>query len=411
LPLSTRKLGRDLKYTLLLAFIIGSGLASWILLPSISDQLYSNLYYYSNRVATYVIVSAKGNLGGINAGLLPPAAIQLMSVTKGVEQLYAFKTNYTYLTFHNISGVAAFGNGTKREVVFPSYNVGVLSAPVGIGYFPPELVSLVEGRLMRSGEAGFISNCDGALDFQTHSPLVLNKTYNVSASGATFNASVMGKNAINPLYQEICTLWDPSFLKQELGPANFTAEFQGDPNYAIVKVDSINDVRSVVASMNTVLNSYPGYVVTFDEATLIDLQNLQQQSGPLYHLIGWIAPISTASIALFASFLASGRRSWEGGLLISQGWNRRRVFTFVLSYHGLISIVATVLGGFVSYVVNRFVVFRYQVYGAELVIFPSLVPIYLVSSLPLALGISAIIAVLESWRLRRLNLESALRDY
>lgn len=405
--LARRKLVRDIKYTSLLVIILTVGLSSWILLPSIGEHLQSALYDYSMRIATYVTVSANG--APFDQGL-PQQVLEQIRTTNGVESVYSFRANFTRFVFHNISIVNISPNG-NRTVSYTNVEVGIRGAPIGPGYFPLELVSLLQGRLPRNNSPEFVSNCDGPIDPQRHSPLIINSTYTVKVAGPEFAAAMVGRNAINYLYAGVCVLWNPVFLEQKLGHANFTATFGGDPNFVIVRVHSPDNVSNVANSLEGILKSFPYYQVSYDEAALASLHDLQEQSSPLYHLMGLIGIVSATSIIFFASFLATGRRSWEGGLLVSQGWNRRRILGFVFSYYSLISIIAFLASTLVSEIVSALSAYKYWVYGARLVISTPLSEFYLLSSLPLALIISAVIALLESTRFSRTRLETALKDF
>ena len=391
--------------------ILAVGFSSWILIPSISDNLEATLHDYSATVATYVTVSAKGETGGLPpASGLPSSVIEQMRGLRNVETVYAFRTNFTHFIFHNVPIVTVYSNGT-RTTVYQDVDAGMLSAPIGRGYFPMELVNLVEGKLPQDTYPGFVANCDGHFDIRNNSALTTNASYTVRVGVSQFDAVDTGRNAINYLYADVCVLWDPIFLQQELGIANFTSVFGGVPNFAIVKVDSIANVRGVVESLKPILADFPGYVPVYDEAALVALQNLQQQTVPLYHLVSLVGLVFAAAVAFLSSFLATGRRSWEPGLLVSQGWSRVRIFKFVFSYYAAISVIALATGVCLSEIASKLAVYQYWVYGGRLLISTPVSTAYIVSSIPIGLAISSMVALVESIRFRKVRLEMALKDY
>ncbi len=409
--LSIRKIRRDVKYSIVLIVILAIGFSSWILIPSISDHLESTLHDYSANVATYVTVSSKGQTGGLPPTTgLPPSVIEQMKALGHVENVYAFRTNFTRFIFHNVPIVIVSPNGT-RTTIYQDVDAGMLSAPIGQGYFPMELVSLVEGKIPLGTFPGFVTNCDGNIDIRNNSPLTTNTTYAVRVGASQFDALATGRNTINYLYADVCVLWNPAFLQQELGPANFTSTFGGAPNFAIVKVDTISNVRSVVESLKSILTDFRGYVPVYDEAALVALQNLQGQTVPLYHIVSLLGLAFAVAIAFLASFLATGRRSWEPGLLVSQGWSRFKIFGFVFSYYSMISAIALLTAICLSELASRLTAYQYAVYGTRLLISTPVSIAYVVSSVPIALFISSIVALVESIRFGKISLERALKDY
>jgi len=402
---------RDAKYSIVLICILSIGLSAWVIMPSISDNLEGTLYDYSTRVATYVTVSLKGDTGGLPpANGLPPSVIEEIKGLRGVENVYSFRANFTRFVFHNVPIVTISPNGTT-STTYSDVDAGMFSAPIGQGYFPLDLVSLIEGRLPGNQEAGFLSNCDGHIDIRNNSPLTVNSTYTVRVGSTEFNAIATGRNTINYLYADVCVLWNSMFLQQELGVANFTATFGGPPNFAIIKVDSINDVREVAESLGVILKDFRGYIPIYDQAAIVDLQNLQKQTIPLYHLIAVVGILFATSVSFFASILATGRRSWESGLLISQGWSRLRILGSTFAYYGTVSLIAFVISAILTESASKFAIFQYWVYGTKLMISTPVSRLYLFSAIPIALLISGVVALVESIRVRNLRLETALRDY
>jgi hypothetical protein len=369
------------------------------------------MFDYSSRIATYVTVSSQGYSGGLGYPLaLPAKVIDEVRGVSGVQTVYSFKVNATSFLFHNVPDIITSPNGTK-SVSYIDVHVGLMSAPMGEGYFPSDLVSLVHGRAPQQGEGGLVANCDGSIDPLNHSPLMTGSNYTVDVGGSQFPVRVTGTNAINYLYAGVCVLWNPLFLVQKLGLAAFNSTFGGDPNFVIVKVDSLDNVERVVSSLRIILRDFPDFVPVYDEAALVNLQNLQQETSPLYHLVGLLGITSAAAITLFAALLSTGRRSWEAGLLVSQGWGWRKIFRFIFSYYGVISVIAFSASTVISVLVSIFTVFNYWVYGTRLSISTPLSGFYLLSSLALGLLIAAVIALFESARFRMLDMERTLKDY
>lgn len=392
---------------MLLIGILAVGLAGWIILPSLADQLGAQLSAYADRAATYVVVSNK--LGGPSLGLAQNATKDMAGI-QGVKSVFPFNVNVTSIHYHNLT-LRALVNGTYRDLFFANFTEGLMSAPVGPGYFPPSLVNLVEGRMPNNTELGFVSNC-GTLNLSTHLPMAIGDVFEVSVGGLSFNATLTGINALTPLTNDICILWNETFLMQKLGSTLFSETF-GSPgaNYVVLKVDRIEDVRSVVSSLTTVLKDFPGYVATYDEQALVNLEIFQNQSAPLYILIGLISPILAASISFLASYLSTGRRTWEPGLLLSLGWTRRSVLKLLLTYYGLISSIALVVAVSISYALSSLLQFRYEVYGAYLAASFSPSSRYLITSIPSAFAISSLVGLLEILRIRRAGVEAVLREF
>src|SRR5207245_898471 len=164
-------------------------------------------------------------------------------------------------------------------------------------------------------------------------------------------------------------------------------------------------------SLGVILKDFRGYIPIYDQAAIVDLQNLQKQTIPLYHLIAVVGILFATSVSFFASILATGRRSWESGLLISQGWSRLRILGSTFAYYGTVSLIAFVISAILTESASKFAIFQYWVYGTKLMISTPVSRLYLFSAIPIALLISGVVALVESIRVRNLRLETALRDY
>jgi len=398
---------REPKFAILLLGILAIGLTTWIVLPSIGEQLQQQLLAYAGRESTYVVVS--NNLGGPVVGL-PQNATASIGGIQGVQAVYPFNINDTAVEYHNVT-VTAQVNGTVREITFKNFTMTVKSAPIGLGYFPPSLINVINGRLPGDSEPGFVANC-GVQNLGTRSAMMVGDVLEVSVDGIKFNATMTGRNAAPPLTNGVCLLWNQAFLRQKLGPDRFSKTFDSPgANYAVVKVNRIDDVRPVVSSINLLLREYPGYVATYDEALIANLDIFEHQSAPLYGLIGWAAPLLAASVTFMASYLSMGRRSWEPALLISQGWTRRSVLRFLVTYHATISSVAVLMAIGIAFALSSLISFPYDAYGSNVVgsFTPSIT--YILASIPAAYAVSISASLLDVLRVKRAGIEGALREF
>lgn len=410
--LALRKATREFAWSIFIIGVLSAGLTAWIVVLSISASLESSIGDYGSRVATYIIISPKGEvqLGMTSRALLPQNVVERMKAVEGVANIYPMSTNRTGLVYFNITATLII-NGEQKNHTFPEFTTGINSAVLGQKGFPLDLVDLVKGRLPDEGEAGFIWNAN-LLNFKTRKAYQVNDTVVVDIAGVRFNATLLGINAFNPMLREAGVLWDSAFLRQKLGAERYEATFGGrETNFVIVKARSVEDVSNVVDQLRKVLEDYPRFLPTFDELTVRNLQSFRAQTAPLYQLLGFVSLASTATVTFLVAYLGGQRRGWEGGLLISQGWSWGQVATLFLWYYILLAGVAYALSASLSFIVSSYTTFRYEAWGTELVV--SVVPYttYLWSALPLVLLISAAAASMMVWRWKKTGLDRLLREH
>lgn len=411
--LAVRKAGRERAWSLLVIGVLSAGLTAWIVVPSLGASLEAGVADYASRLATYIIVSPTGEspFGAAEEAAIPSQVVEQMKVLPGVEHVYPLVTNLTGFVYQNITMRVRTDEGIRNvtvgEVVMAGY-----SAVLGENEFPLSLVDLVRGRLPRPGEGGFIFNTSPLRNPKTGASYEVNDTVLMEIAGVRFNATLLGVNAFNPLLQLVMILWDPTFLRQQLGAAVYQTTFGGEgTNAVILKARSAEDVTRLVNQLKTLLKNYPRFLTTFDETTLRNLQALRLQTAPLYQLLGWVSLASTASVTFLVTYLAGGRRGWEAGLLISQGWGWRHTTGLFLAYYILLAGIAYLLSMLSAFLISVPLTFRYEAWGSEIMVSPSPQPLYLGSALPFALLISAAAAFFLTWRLRRLGLDTLLREY
>jgi ABC-type antimicrobial peptide transport system permease subunit len=153
------------------------------------------------------------------------------------------------------------------------------------------------------------------------------------------------------------------------------------------------------------------FIVDYDQATLLALQALESQSVPLYELLTGVSVVVMTVVIFLVSYLVAVRRKWEPGLLMTQGWTWARYARFMLFYCFVLATVASALGAIVSFVIERFLQYQYTVFGNILTITVTINPTYLLSAIPLSFLISGTASLLSISRMKRMGLDSILRDY
>lgn len=401
-----KKVRRDFSWTLAIALILTAGLTAWIIIPSISGSLQTGLEDYGNRVSTFIVVQN-------TAGLHPGSGSQLLqnSVTRiesiaGVQAVYPIEYNYTFqLTTSKMCLQSGCRNVTLVE--------GITSAVIGgKNGFPLALIPLVKGHLPQGNESAFVENSSGLGIFHngTYQLEIGSSEWN-STQSVKFNATGAGVTALNPLTGQVEILWDSTFLQHELGTRLYNSTFGGPPNFMIIKADNIGQVESVASSVSQILKSNSTFFVTYDQATLLALQSLESQSLPLYELLSGVSLAATTLVLFLVSYLGAVRRKWEPGLFLTQGWTWARYSRFVVSYFFVVAIAASALSALLSLIIERFLLYHFPVSGNVLTITTTIDPLYLISTIPLSFLVSGLAALASTSRMKRMGLDTILRDY
>ena len=225
-----------------------------------------------------------------------------------------------------------------------------------------------------------------------------------------FNATATGVIAMNPLFNNFYVLWNSSFIRYELGNATYNRLFGGEPNYVIIKVDSINDVTNVVNQVDDIINPYPRFVVWYNQALIDSLLSFQSQTAPLYYALDIIALIAAIAVTALLANVSSGRRIWEAGLFIAQGWLWNNVYRLYYFYFLIISISGFALSLIASIIISHLLVFRYQVYASTLSIQLVISPVFVFIAFILAITIPFLASYIALRKFRR-NIDRMLAEY
>ncbi|MFQ5950665.1 MAG: FtsX-like permease family protein, partial [Candidatus Geothermarchaeales archaeon] len=144
---------------------------------------------------------------------------------------------------------------------------------------------------------------------------------------------------------------------------------------------------------------------------LTHIKDLKAQTQPLYRAIGFASVGATLAVTLFATYVGFRKRSWEIGLLLSQGWRWLSVFYLYFTYFAIIALLSGVISILLSNFLSGYVSFSYEVYGDTLFVNPSLSGVHMLSAIPVALSIGFLSVYLLVWRSRKLGVEGILRKY
>jgi ABC-type antimicrobial peptide transport system permease subunit len=215
---------------------------------------------------------------------------------------------------------------------------------------------------------------------------------------------------MNPLFEQFGLLWNSSFIRYELGNATYNRLFGGEPNYVIIKVDSINDVANVVNQVNDIINPYPRFVVWYNQALIDSLISFQSQTAPLYYALDIIALIAAIAVTALLANISAGRRIWEAGLFIAQGWLWNNVYRLYYFYFLILSISGFALSLISSIIISHFLVFRYIVYGTTLPIQLVISPVFVSMAFILAIAIPFLSSFIALRKFRR-NIDRMLAEY
>jgi hypothetical protein len=420
--LAVGRAAREPGWSLLVIGVLASGFSAWIIIPSIGTSLQANLVSYANGAATYLAVAPTGGCNSVRCySTIPQQAIRAVSTASGVQAVYPFAINSTYFVARNFSTTE---NG--RSVVIPRARFGVTSAVFGGPYgFPTGLLALSGGRLP-GNEPSFV--------YQTYVPLGsnfppeiqvgLNKTAevvigclrcptgNITTVGPYFNATGNGIISSNFLFSSVAVMWNWAFLADLLGPRDFNQTFgPGQTNYMIVKVDSVADVPEAAAELSFVLEQYPPYQLYYDQAFFDNTKSFVSRVAPLYQVFGLISFIAVVAVSLLMSNFVAGKRSWEAGMLLTQGWAWGDIAVVYFAYFLLLSLISFLIAGAISIAVSRLFTANYVVYGQAVTFTAYADPTYVFVGLMLAL----VLPPLEAWtiikRLRGTELDKILSEY
>jgi len=421
MKIAIRKIRKE-KWSLAIAGLLTIGLSTWIIVPSISSSLQLGLSSYGNSVATYLFVY---NTGWDNSySRIPENVTAQIAAIPHVQAVYPIVINLTY--FFDRGKIWTLANGTHLNT---TGSIEIVQSAVigGQGGFPESPIGLSEGRLPENEEAGFIINGIAAWEF------TMNQTYTVgfpapSNNGSTnannyldpttgqeymrFNATGVGNMPYNPMLQQVDVLWDPSFLKLKIGAQIYNQTFGGEgANYFIVKAQDLGQVEQIANQLELIFADYPGYSVIYDQTTVNAQLSFQSGSGILYNLIGVTSLFSVVSLVFLFTYVFSGRRKWEAGLLITQGWNWRRVSKLFFYYYIVLGVAAAVISTGLSLLIGSQFGYSFQVYANTLMI-PILISPYMIASgLAISLLVSGAAAYFAVWRMKNMELDNLLREY
>jgi len=400
---------REVGWSVVIVGVLTSGLTAWILIPSIGSTLSSNLTTYANGVGTYISVEGSG-------GAVPQSTIRNISAIPGVQEVYPFVVNGTYFVVHNFNTAL----GTGQWHVIPLANFGVSSVLVGgPGGFPPALLTLSSGKAPGNEPAfAFEPYLEDSQPPQTDVQLGVAQEVaigcgacaNVSIVGSHFNATAVGEVAVNPLFSDIALFWNSTFMMNHLGPQLYQEEWGSNrSNYLIVKVDSVADVPRVGSAISQLLP--PPFQANYDQVFAQDAQSFVTQTAPLYEIIGLISLVAVIAITFLVSHLVAGKRSWEAGMLLTQGWKWRELYSLYSYYFLMLSIVSFALAAVISVAASHFFTSTYYIFAEKVTVAAAADPFYVVTGLLLAILMSLFASWTVVQRLKRMGLDGILRAY
>jgi hypothetical protein len=377
----------------------------WMTIPSIGTSLESGVQGYANAVATYVVVQNNGNPFTLNQ-TIPQSLLAKFGKIPGVGEVYPIATNYTIF---NLSTPIP-GGGVKvgnKTITSAESNLGILSAVVGgsEGY-PQSFLDLASGRFPAGNESGFIYNSG------VGNPFKLGEIAKVQIAKVNFTAKEVGINKYIPLIgNNLGVLWNSSLIRSELGVPLFAKTFGGGVNFVIIKTVSTEDVPAVVSSLRGLLASYQSYIIVYDQATVDNLLSLEKGTAPIYDLLGAVS-LGFAVLAVFVvSNMAISRRSWEAGLLLTQGWSWKSLRDYIFFYLLLLGGLAFGLSILASAIVSKYTSTTYEVYGGYQTITVSIGTEFVVVAGVMVVVLAFVSAIFTNWKLRKLGLDRILREF
>jgi len=388
------------------------GLTLMIMIPSIGISAETGLSEYANNVSTWISIAPTGPPTGTSSNGLSPSIIQEIQSIKGVNAVYPIASNTTYITFHGNFTIFAFGQNTT----YHEFNMGFTSAVLGNkSGFPPSLFTLVSGRLPRPDEAAFVIM--GDFKSPDGNPLQLNKTYSIvmpqpQKDNVSFVARLVGIGAQNLLIGSLAILWNPQFLIQTLGKQRFGQTFGGpDFNYVVVKAATVESVEPVVTALNSILKNNAPYEPTWDQAGVLSFESFVNAGDSLYQIVGIASILAAGATTIFIGYLMSNRRSWEVGLLYTQGWDWKGIRAYYFLYFGLLALMSSGIGVVLSLLFSSRITQTFNVYGRTLIVPASPNELLVLSAFPISIFVAYTVSQFVVSSTKHIGLDRALRDY
>ena len=275
LPISVRKIRRELLWSVLITVVLTIGLTAWTVIPSVGTSLQAGVSNYADQSGSYIFIRAVGYTSNpaLANGTLPQSEIDNMRGIAGVEAVYplvTFDTTINYAT-------------TPGQLMGRTFYSTVVGGSTG---FPTSLLRLTSGSLPSNGTSmiGFISNTPYLFaNESTGAPARINQTFNILIGNYSFAANLTGRNTYVPLLEELGILWPAQSLQQALGPDGYSKYVgSGGVNYVIVKAQNAGDVPGVVASLNKTLINYYPYEPIYDQSAISDYNSVESFTAPLF---------------------------------------------------------------------------------------------------------------------------------
>jgi hypothetical protein len=418
--LSLNRIARETGWSLVIVAIMSSGLIAWILIPSVASSLESGVSSYSNGAGTYFVVNQSGSncnpIFETCATTLPNNITERIAAIPGVEKTYPIILNATYF----FGKTTQIFNGKNTTL---NYKVGEGTALIGGPRgFPESLLALEAGRLPGNAPT-FVM---GPLLYSNHSLALtyLNQPRPVAVGcwacanspliSPEFNGTAVGVFALNPVIVNLQVLWNSTFMLQKLGPSLYNETWEGNgSNYIIVKVDSVADLPHVVNATEQLIQApqYGGFGVTYNQALSQSLQSFTTQMAPLYQLVGIVSLIAVAGVSFLVAHLIAGRRDWEAGVYLTQGWSWKEVYVLYSIYFLTLSLMSFVIASVVSYLAIGYFTATYDVFGTFVTFAASVVPLYFVSGLAFAFVLAFLASYTIVRRQKRMKLDNIVREY
>ena len=151
--------------------------------------------------------------------------------------------------------------------------------------------------------------------------------------------------------------------------------------------------------------------MTYVQAAVTDLLSVDSSTAPIYNLIGGVSLVTSIAAVFLISYIGVKRRSWEAGLLVSQGWTWSQVANFLWAYFIVLAGIAYALSILFSLAVLPYATFSYQVYGTLLHINTSIGLFSYASAALIVIVVTVAVSQIMRWRLKRARLDTILREY
>lgn len=413
--MSVRKIKKESGWSFLIICILVAGLMASILIPSIGSSLQLAFSNYSNELAPWVVVAPKGNCPNpfTCQQILPDGIVPQIRAISGVQRVYPIVINDTAFPKTNVTLTNIDGNNITLNSFATVYPSAVVGGPKG---YPVDLMDIANGTFPHDGESAFVINAllPNILRLNHNYTVDLASNYDGSGSPITppFNATVSGIMAMNPLFGDIELFWNSSFLMNKLGSVAYNQTFGGNgTNYIIIKVGNVADVPAVVSQLDKMLKPYPLFVAVYNQQLIQSLDSFVYQTAPLYAILESVALVAVIAITFFTSYAVAGKRKWEAGLLVSQGWSWGFVFFLYFFYFVILFLTAFVASSLASIFLSHFLVFKYTVFIKRLSVTVSVLPIYLLETFVLSIGMSSLASYTIVRRLRGTGIDRILAEF